>query len=144
VRVAGGPLLVGVLAAVALGGCGSRAADLFEVTRTGSIEGANLRLVVTDDGRAVCNGGPDRDITSDQLIDARTALRELQGKDDKVGPADRRLSLPPGPRSILRYRVRVEGGSVAFSDTSRGQPPVFFRLAQLVRGIARGPCGLAR
>jgi hypothetical protein len=125
-------------------GCGSRAADLFEVTRTGSIAGADLELVVTDDGRAVCNKGPDHDVTSDQLIDARQALRDLQGENDKQGPADKRLSLPPGPGSILHYRVRVEGGGVAFSDTSRGQPAVFYRLARLVRAIARGPCGLPR
>jgi hypothetical protein len=129
---------------LAASGCGSRAADLFEVTRTGTIPGARLRLVITDDGRAVCNGGPDRQLTSDQLITARQALRDLQGEKDEVGPADRRLSLPPGPGAILRYHVRVEGGSVAFSDTSPRQPGVFFRLARLVRDVAKGPCGLQR
>lgn len=137
-------VVAGAVLVLALAGCGSRAADLFEVTRTGTIPGADLRLVVTDDGRAVCNGGSDRQLTSQQVIDARQTLRDLQGEDEEVGPADRRLTLPPGPRSILRYRVRVEGGRVAFSDSSRGQPAVFFRLARLVRGIARGPCGLAR
>lgn len=142
--------IVAVLAGVALApaamlaaGCGSRAADLFVVQRSGSIPGADLKLVLSDDGRANCNGGPDKQITSAQLIDARDILRELQGQDTK-GPADKRLNLPPGPASILRYRVRVEGGSVAFSDTSRGQPKEFFRLAQLVRDIAKGPCGLQR
>ena len=137
-------VVLGAVLALGATGCGSRAADLFEVTRSGSIPGAKLELVVTDDGRAVCNRGPDHMISGDQLIDARQALRELQGEDDKVGPADKNLTLPPGPGSILRYRVRVEGGSVAFSDTSRGQPPVFFDLARLVRSIARGPCGLPR
>lgn len=142
--------IVAVLAGAALAaaamlaaGCGSRAADLFVVQRSGSIPGADLELVVSDDGRANCNGGPDKAITSDQLVAARDILRELQGE-DTAGPADRRLNLPPGPGSILRYRVRVEGGSVAFSDTSRGQPKEFFRLAVLVRDIAKGPCGLSR
>ncbi len=35
-------------------------------------------------------------------------------------------------------------GTVAFSDTSAGQPQTFYRLAKLTRDVARGACGLAR
>lgn len=138
--------LTGVLAllALALAGCGGRAADLIAVQRTGSIPGAKLRLVVSDDGRVRCNGGPDEQITSDQLIEARAIVRELVGEDDEEGPAVRGVRLPPGRAAILRYDVTVQDGRVVFSDTSRGQPPVFFRVARLVRGIARGPCDLPR
>jgi hypothetical protein len=133
-----------VAVAGVLAGCGGRAADLIAVQRTGDIPGARLELVLTDDGRVRCNGGPDRMITSRQLIDARAIVRDLEGKKEEVGPADRGVALPPGRGSILRYRARIEAGSVSFADTSPRQPPAFFRLARLTRAVAKGPCGLAR
>ncbi len=146
VLVAGVGLTVGV---AALAGCSSPApADLFVVDRTGSIPGAELRLRVTDDGGAYCNGGPRREISSAQLIEARTLRRALDGDDDgderTPGLAERALDLPPGRVSTLRYRVRSEGGVVAFSDTSPRQPQAFYRLAKLTRDLAKGPCGLPR
>jgi|tagenome__1003787_1003787.scaffolds.fasta_scaffold20535398_1 hypothetical protein len=127
-------------------GCGGGPpGDLFVVQRSGSIPGASLRLRVTDDGGAYCNSIGRREITSQQLLDAREIRRELNGeKPEDVAPADRGLRLAPGPGSVLSYRVRSEDGTVAFSDTSRGQPPVFFRIAKLTRDVARGSCGLAR
>ena len=121
-----------------LAGCGGEARDLFLVRRSGSIPGARLSLRVTDDGRASCNRRPLVDITSAQLIDAREAERDLEPL------AERGVRLPPGPDSILRYSVRLEAGTVRFSDTSPRQPPVFFRVAALTRQVARGPCGLRR
>lgn len=146
VLVAGVGLVAGV---AALAGCSSPApADLFVVHRTGSIPGAELRLRVTDDGGAYCNGGPRREISSAQLIEARTLRRALDGDDDgdkkTPGLAERALDLPPGRVSTLRYRVRSEGGVVAFSDTSPRQPQAFYRLAKLTRDLAKGPCGLPR
>jgi len=135
---------VSVGLALALAGCGGRAADLIAVQRSGDIPGAKLTLVITDDGRAHCNGGPDRMINSRQLIDAREIVRGLEGEKDEVGPADRHLRLPPGRGSILRYAVRVQAGSVSFADTSPRQPAAFFRLARLTRAVAKGPCGLPR
>jgi len=126
------------VAAIAVSGCGSEAADLFGVTRSGSIPAARLRLRITDDGRASSNGHDLVEISSDELIRARDAARELED------PAERHLALRPGPGSVLRYRVRTEDGSVRWSDTSRGQPPVLFALAKLTRDVARGPCGLPR
>jgi hypothetical protein len=136
-RVAGAAATA-ALAAAGLAGCGGEAHDLFLVQRSGSIPGARLSLRVTDDGRASCNRRPLVDITSAQVIDAREAERDLEPL------AERGVRLPPGPDSILRYSVRLEAGTVRFSDTSRRQPPVFFRVAALTRRIARGPCGLRR
>ena len=45
---------------------------------------------------------------------------------------------------MLRYDVRTEAGSVTFADTSAGQPPDLFRLAQLTRTLAKEVCGLPR
>lgn len=138
-----GAAAVAALAAV-LAGCGTPSADLFVVHRTGTIPGARLTMLVTDGGQAQCNGGPMHEITSDQLIQARAIVRDLEGEKDADGPAGRNLALAPGPGSILRYSVRAEAGTVSFSDTSRRQPAVFFRIAKLTRDIARGACGLPR
>jgi hypothetical protein len=131
-------------AALALGACGGEAGDLMAVERSGSIPGARLELRFTVDGRAACNRGALRQLPSDQVIAAREIERALTGEDDQPGPAKRGVSLPAGPRSILRYRARVPAGTVRFADTSRGQPAAFYRVAKLTRDVARGVCGLPR
>jgi hypothetical protein len=127
-----------VLAALAMGACGSAARDLFLVTRNGAVPGARLTLRVTDDGRASCDGQPLIDITSAQLIAARETERDL------ADPTKAHLRLAPGAQPVFSYRVRTEEGSVAWSDDSRRQPPVLFKLAKLTRDVAKGPCHLAR
>lgn len=125
-------------AAVAVGGCGGRSADVFSVDRAGSIPGATLRMVVNDGGSVRCNGSGDRTLPPELLIEAREIRDEL------VGPAERGLRLAPGRGSILRYDVRSADGRVRFADTSARQPPVLFRLAFFVRRTAKGVCGLPR
>lgn len=132
------------LTLVALSGCGAPSADLFVVTRSGSIPGARLTMLVGDGGTVRCNGGSERSLTSAQLIDAREVAFELNGDDRDPGPATRDLRLPAGPGTILRYVVRSEKGTVAFSDTSRGQPKGFFKAAKLTRDLAKQVCHLAR
>lgn len=137
--------LGGLLAAALLGGCGGPSADLFVVERTGSLPGARLTIVVDDGGFVRCNGGDPRQISSDQLIDAREIARALNGAtEQEPGPARRNLVLAPGPGAIMRYDVRSEGGSVAFADTSKRQPQAFYRVAQLTRVLAKQVCGLPR
>ncbi len=131
--------------ALAIAGCGGGPpADLFVVTRSGDIPGARLTLRITDDGRASCNGGTLMAVSSEELIDARQARRELEGEEGETGPADEGLSLRPGPMAVFRYAVRTQDGTVSFSDSSAGQLPVFRDLAALTRRIAKGPCGLPR
>ncbi len=127
-----------LLAAFALGGCGSEASDLFVVNRTGAIPGARLELRITDDGRASCNQRPLVDITSSELVTARAAQEDL------AKPAKAHLRLQPGRGSVLSYRVRTEDGTVAWSDDSTRQPSVLFQVANLTRDVARGACHLAR
>src|SRR5438034_1141152 len=118
-------------AALALAGCGQiRAPDLMVVHRSGSIPGARLELLISDDGTLHCNGGGTRQLPSQLLLDAREVRRKLKQA------AQRKLALPPGPRSVLRYRIRTQDGLVAFSDDSRRQPPAFFLAQQLVRNVA--------
>ena len=139
-------LLVTALSTTAalIAGCGSPSADLFVVTRSGSIPGARLTMLVGDGGTVRCNGGPEHELTSEQLIDARKITFELNGDDQDPGPATRNVRLPAGPVTILRYVVRSEQGTVAFSDTSPRQPPAFYKVAKLTRDLAKGPCGLPR
>jgi hypothetical protein len=144
-RRAAAVLAVAAAAATAAGCGGPGPADLFLVQRSGTIDGARLTLRITDDGGAFCNEGKRREITSAQLIEARALRTDLDGKkDEDTGLAERHLDLPPGRVTTLRYRVRSEGGSVAFSDTSARQPQAFYRLAKLTRDVARGACGLPR
>ncbi len=131
-------------ASLALGGCGGPQADLFVVERDGSLPNARLTLLVSNGGTARCNRGEELPITSAQLIDAREIARELNGVEEKDGPADRGVRLAPGPGAIMRYDVRAEDGSVAFSDTSSDQPQAFYEVAKLTRDIAREICDLPR
>lgn len=125
------------LAALALAGCGGiKAHDLFLVQRSGSVPGAQLTLLVNDEGGVRCNGGPQRKLGDAQLIEARAIQEDLRG------PAAKHLTLPPGPRPVFSYRVRDEDGSVSFSDDSSGQPAVFHRLVLLVLRTAQRVCGL--
>ena len=71
-------------------------------------------------------------LTSDQLIDARELERDLEE------PASRGVALRPGPRSLLTYSVRLETGTIRFSDTSSRQPAAFYRFAAFVREVAKG------
>ena len=128
------------LVALTLGllGCGQPSADLFTVTRAGTIPGAKLRLRVTDDGHVSCNGGALREITSKQLIDARAVTRELSK------PAGHHVSLPAKPGSTLSYAFTIDGDTTRFADNASGQSADMYQAALLVRELAKGPCQLPR
>jgi hypothetical protein len=137
-------LALAALAEAAVAGCGGPSADLYVLERSGSIPGAKLTMVVGDGGTVRCNGGKEYEISSAQLIDARAIAGDLNGDEKEPGPAREALNLAPGKYTILRYNVRTEFGTVAFSDSSRQQPPVFFALAKLTRDLAKNVCGLPR
>jgi hypothetical protein len=122
-----------------LAGCAEQTSpDVMLVTRTGTIPGARLSLRITDDGRVSCNRGALREVTSAQLILARVQAKEL------ADAAKRKLHLRPGAGSVLSYTVKLEQGTVRFSDDSRRQSKAMFQLAYLTRQIAQGACGLVR
>jgi hypothetical protein len=130
-------LFLPLAVAAALAGCGNRhAPDLFVLHRTGAEPGARLELRVADDGLVRCNGGPRKRMPDPRLLDARQIAREL----DKIAPR----AMPPGPRSVLRYRVTLPHGTVSFSDSSRRQTREMFLAQQFARRVARGVCGLPR
>jgi hypothetical protein len=125
------------LVALALAGCGTPSPDLFEVRRSGSDANANVTVVVSDGGSVTCNGAR-HDLSAERLLRAREVERDLEPQ------AELNLELPRGPRAQLRYRVRTETGTVAFSDTSRGNPPSFLALAAFTKDLTERVCGLER
>jgi hypothetical protein len=125
------------LAALLVAGCGTASPDLFEVRRSGEDRAANLTMVVNDGGQVTCNGR-EHPLDADRLLRARELSREL------AEPAELGVELPPGPGANLSYRVRMEAGTVAFSDTSRGNPPEFLRLAAFTKDVAERVCGIVR
>jgi hypothetical protein len=129
--------LAALLVLVVAAGCGAEAPDLFEVRRSGPDRPANLTMVVSDGGSVTCNGARHQ-LDADRLLRARELARELADQ------AELGLELPPGPRAVLSYRVRLEAGSVAFSDTSRGSPRSFLLLAAFTKDVAERVCGIER
>ena len=126
-----------LLLALLLAGCGAPSADLFVVKRSGADRNADLTLLVSDDGTVTCNGHK-HEISNQQLLDARGLTRDLSKQ------AQLNLSLPPRPGSVLSYRVRMEAGTVAFSDTSRPLPVAFTKLEQFTKDVSEDVCGIHR
>lgn len=127
------------LALIVLTGCGGvEFADLFLVTRTGSVPGAKLALLVNDGANVRCNQGAPRTLPGPLLLRARELQRQL------AVPARKGLRLPARPQSILQYRIKSQDGTVSFADNSLGSPPVFPALELFTREVAKSVCGLAR
>jgi hypothetical protein len=120
-----------------LAGCGSPPADLFVVERSGPDPNANVTVVVSDGGSVTCNG-KEHPLDADRLLRARELTRDLAKQ------AELHLELPPGPGANLSYKVRLEAGNVAFSDTSRNNPQSFFELAAFTKDVTERVCGIVR
>jgi hypothetical protein len=118
-------------------GCGTASPDLFEVRRTGEDRYANVTMVVNDGGHVTCDG-EEHPLDADRLLQARELTREL------AKPAELGLELPPGPGAVLSYRVRMEAGTVSFSDTSRGNSRAFLRVAAFTKDVTERVCGIVR
>jgi hypothetical protein len=127
-----------VLLALLASSCGAAYPDVFLLTRTGSIPGARLTLLVNDAGTVRCNGGKPRQLPARQLLDARRIAEDLseEAKDD--------LTLPTPRRSLLHYRLRTEDGTVTFSDVNADRRPELAPVIVFARAVAQDVCGLAR
>jgi hypothetical protein len=130
-------LALAVLALLA-GGCGAAYPDVFLLTRSGSLPGARLTLLVNDGGTVRCNGGAARPLPAPRLLDAREIARDLaeEAHDD--------LTLPVPPGSLLRYRLRTEEGTVTFSDVDAARRPQLAPVVAFARTVAQDVCGLTR
>ena len=123
--------------AALLAGCGTRSPDLFVVDRSGPDTNANVELLVNDGGSVTCNG-KQHPLDADRLLKARQLERDLEPQ------AQLGIQLPKGPGTDLSYTVRMEGGTIAFSDRSAGVPNTFQRLAAFTKDVTERVCGIER
>lgn len=129
---------VAALAAAALlAGCGTPPPDLFAVERSGADENASVTVVVSDGGSVTCDG-EEHPLDADRLLTARQLVRDLSTQ------AELGIELAPGPGTDLSYRVSMESGTIAFSDTSPGVPRTFLRLAAFTKDVTERVCGIER
>jgi hypothetical protein len=129
--------LLACLLAALLVGCGSRPPDLMVVQRSGADPNANVELLVNDGGSVTCNGS-EHELDAERLITARRLVRDLERQ------AELSIELPRGPGTQLSYRVRMEAGTIAFSDRSEGVPPTLQRLAAFTKDVTERVCGIER
>lgn len=129
--------LAPLVAVLALAGCGTESPDLFEVRRSGPDKPANVTMLISDGGSVTCNG-------KDHALDAARLLRARELARTLAEQAELSLDLPPGPGANLSYRVRLEQGTVAFSDTSPGSPRSFQQLAAFTKDVTERVCGIIR
>lgn len=127
-----------LVAALLAAGCGTPSADLFVVERTGDLPDAELTLLVSDGGTVRCDGGEERQMAQDRLLEARELARDLA----PVLEAEPRL--PAAEGSLLRYRVIAGEGEATFADTSPRLPPALAQVQRFTRAVARETCGRDR
>ena len=130
--------LATLLLAGLAGGCGTPSRDLWVVDRTGSLPDAKLTLRVGDGSTVRCNGGPEKPISSDDLLEARQVEKDLKPL------LDEGTTLPPQTGSQLQYRVTGGEGVARFADNSARLPKVFSEVIRLSRKFAREACGKQR
>ena len=108
------------------------------VDRSGPDANANVELLVNDGGSVTCNG-EEHPLDADRLLKARQLERDLEPQARARDPSCRRAR-----GTDLSYTVRMEGGTVAFSDRSAGVPNTFQRLAAFTKDVTERVCGLER
>ncbi len=125
------PLVV----ACALVACGGSPGDLMAVEVTGGPPGSVPKsLVVAVDGRGTCNRRPMREISSDQLLEARSIVR------DAKPVAGRTQAYPAGSPPGLNYTLRTPDGTIGWNETSTGLPSVLPRAELFALRLGRSLC----
>ena len=126
-----------VLTGLAVAACGTPSPDLFVVNRDGTVPGAKLELLVSDQ-TARCNDGPAKRLSSGQIIEARDIRRDLlllQNGDETIPEAP--------PAQFFEFAVQTEEGTLRYPDTQQ-RPAILPRLSRFVRRVAIDTCGLQR
>jgi len=126
-----------VLIGLAVAACGTPSPDLFVVDRDGTVPGAKLELLVSDQ-TARCNDAPAKRLSSAQIIEARDIRRDLL----LVQNGDAAIPKAP-PAQIFSFAVQTEAGTLRYPDTQQ-RPAVLPRLSRFVRRVAIDTCGLPR
>jgi hypothetical protein len=122
-----------VVSAALLCACGGPAADLFAVQRSGSIPGANIRLIPSSDGLVTCNG-KQGELSSSQLLDAENLAGGISPH------AKRGAKYPSGPHPVYTYVVTSPAGTFSFSDDSPRQGLTLAKLQAFVQTVSKEVC----
>lgn len=123
------------LAAALLPGCGGGAGDLLALEVSGGPAGtAPQVIVVTEDGHASCNRGPQRKITSKQLIDAREVEREANDL------ASKGTDIQTTRRGARQFVLREKDGTVRWTE-GPGLPDELSKATLFALAIGRAVCG---
>jgi len=125
------------LAGLGTAACGTPSPDLFVVERDGTVPGAKLSLLVSDQ-TARCNDGPAKRLSSAQIIEARDIRRDLL----LVQTGKTKIPQAP-PAQFFRFSVQTEKGTLRYPDTQQ-RPAILPRLSRYVRRVAIDTCGLPR
>jgi hypothetical protein len=131
VGTARGRTIAGAAVAALLAGCGGTAGDLLALEVAGA--GATRRVVITGDGRARCDSGELRAISSDELIEAREIERELTD----LAESGRTYR---GGRGLRRLTALTRAGTVRWREAAPGRPAVLARAELLAVRLARALC----
>jgi hypothetical protein len=136
VRRAAATLATFACAAAILGGCGLdvQLQDLFLLTRTG--QGSKLTMLVNDSGTIRCNGGKQKMLSSALLIRARVLANTL-GNDAK-----NHLDLPAGPGTVFAYTIKLQQGTIRFSDRDTLHHRALAQMELFAAQAAQQACGL--
>lgn len=130
-------LALSVLCMGALAGCGLdvELPDLFLLTRTG--QGSRLTLLVNDSGSIHCNGGKQKTLSSALLIQARDL------SDSLANDAKQQLDLPAGPGTVFSYKIKLQQGTVRFSDRDTTHRRALAQAELFAAQVAQRVCGLS-
>ena len=121
-------------AAAALAGCGGEPGELLAITTSGGGE-PTQRLVVEGDARGSCDGGPERTLPSQVVLDAREVERELAD-----AARDRRSYATGAPKDARRYTLATKDGIVHWVEGARGAPPAVAKGVLLRQNLKRDLC----
>jgi hypothetical protein len=123
-------------ALAALGGCGFdvELPDLFLLTRSG--QGSRLTLLVNDSGAVHCNGGKQKLLSSSMLIQARDLA------DNLAADAKRNLHLPVAAGSTYSYTIKLQQGTITFSDRDTAGRKTLAQAELFAIQTAQRVCGL--
>ena len=130
-HVALAPLCAAIALAVAA--CGSPAADLFAVARSGAVPGADVTVIASGDGTVRCNGH--RHELPDPLV-----LTAENLADEITTPASKALRLRSGPHPVYTYVVDSPDGVFSYSDDSPHQSSVLEQLQAWMLKVVRTVC----
>jgi hypothetical protein len=134
-RVPGLALLAVGLAMLSACGLAVQSPDLFLLTRTG--QGTKLTLLVSDGGTIRCNGSKPRAISDPMLIQARDLAVNL------APDASSSLSLPAGRGTIFSFRIKLQQGTITFSDRDTTGHRELAQAELFAVQAAQQACGLS-